>query len=156
VFLALAVCLFGYVDLSIGYIPSTHIDKKSLSLFLTLHLSFDTHARTRTPRVRLRRRVCLKLCVVTRVCASALREHSRGPGADRRYLKPGPRRAGVFALGVIGALGRRRDVEQSYPRGAMGCAIWAHVRDRRRRRHLRHRRRHQRRLHLLQRRVGHC
>ncbi len=42
-------------------------------------------------------------------------------------------------------------MDEPHPRGAVGCAIWAHVGGRRRRRHLRHRRLRQ---HLLPGRVG--
>jgi hypothetical protein len=45
----------------------------------------------------------------------------------------------VCAIGRSRA-GRRSDVDKSYDQRAVGCAIFAHVRDRRRRRHLRHRR----------------
>ncbi len=68
------------------------------------------------------------------------------------------RLAAVFAClrwshRTVARVGCREDVDETYDERAVGCAIWAHVRDRRRRRHLRPRRLP--RTLLLQRRVGH-
>jgi hypothetical protein len=46
----------------------------------------------------------------------------------------------------VARVGRRCEVDTLARQRAVGCAIWAHVRDRRRRRHLRHRRRRQQHL----------
>ncbi len=69
-------------------------------------------------------------------------------------LVPCGRPRGVLSLRVEPSAGfaRRCHLETRDRQRAVGCAIWAHVRDRRRRRHLRHRRQRQR--HPLPRRVG--
>ncbi len=85
---------------------------------------------------------------VPRVCLGGC----AGAGAARRgpavlIARPAaPGRPGVLGCGsvrsVLGVarVGRRCDVDEPYPQGRMGCAMGAHIRDRRRRRHLRHRR----------------
>jgi hypothetical protein len=103
-------------------------------------------------RASVRLRVCVRACVWVRAraCASVCvgpPVARRGPAVfiDRRPSDH------VCALRLSPRSGRRRDVDEPYVDCAVGCAIWAHVRDRRRRRHLRHRR--PQRHHLLQRRV---
>jgi hypothetical protein len=74
-------------------------------------------------------------------------------GGDRRYLlhRPAtrgrPPRARCVGVGhrSVRLCARRRNVDEPYDQRAVGCAIFPHVRGRRRRRHLRHRRHRRRR-----------
>ena len=103
-------------------------------------------------------------CNYARVCSERLcapRRGARPPIARRRLAvfiaRPAPHVAAAraVAFGATGrlprAFGRRCHVDEPHRQRAVGCAIWAHVRGRRRRRHLRHRRP---RLHLLPGRLG--
>jgi hypothetical protein len=102
------------------------------------------------PCVGVRLCVCVRACqcvqVFVCVSVSALPWHGGDRHADRRA---GGR---VCALRLSPRSGRRGDVGEPHGERGMGCAIWAHIRDRRRRHHLRHRwpQRH----HRLQRRLG--
>jgi hypothetical protein len=97
-----------------------------------------------------------RVCVL-RVCVCVCSEHLCAPRQCARPLvarrrlaifiaRPAPRFAAACAClwlvppAGLERVGRRSDVHQSYGQRAVGCAIWAHVRGRRRRRHLRHRR----------------
>ena len=99
-------------------------------------------------------RGCVVKACARRGAAWALPSHLRG----RAVLigRPATRgRPPVFAFDAIGRhlrVGRRCDVDTRDRQRAVGCALLAHDRDRRRRRHLCPRR--QRRLRLLQRRLG--
>jgi hypothetical protein len=99
----------------------------------------------------------LRACVCgATVCASC---GGWGPLVARRGLavliaRPTAARdrAGVFAFvpsAVVARVGCRREVAARDRQRAVGCARWAHVRDRRRRRDLRHRRQHRRPLQPL-------
>jgi hypothetical protein len=87
------------------------------------------------------------------------------PGGDLRYLELGPRHADdrgcAFAFGSSAGFAgfacvfRRGDLDEPHGQRAMGWPRIAHVRDRRRRRHLRHRRHQlQQHRHRLPGRVG--
>ncbi len=106
--------------------------------------------------LRLRARVCSDRVCVRLAAACALPSH----GGDLRYLWLDPRRASaaarawLFSVPPAGLarVGRRCHVDEPHGQRGMGSARFAHVRGRRRRRHLRPRRR-QRRRRLPQRRV---
>ena len=109
------------------------------------------------------RACCTYVCVCsTCVClclgATALCGHTRGTaGTGGAYSSACDVRTARRAARCVGhrsvrSCARRRDVDEPYDQRAVGCAIWTHVRGRRRRRHLRHRR--LRRHHPLPGRVG--
>ncbi len=130
-------------------------------LCVCLHLRLRAHqcARTRVCiRLRVSGHVCL--CVrarafvpailhfrasvwVQRRCAGTLVAR-RGPPVfiARPATRGRPTRARCVGVGhrSVRLCARRRDVDEPYDQRAVGCAIFAHVRDRRCRRHLRHRR----------------
>jgi hypothetical protein len=102
--------------------------------------------------------VCLLVCLCARactacvneLCARAPRGCMRPPIARRRravlIAQPAPR-VGGRARGCVRchrpgsrAFCRRCHLDVPHGQRGMGCAFWAHVRGRRRRRHLRHRR----------------
>ncbi len=128
------------------------------------HVCGCVHLRART---RARVRACMRAsvsacacncaipsdCTSARMCSErvcALRRCARPPIARRRLAvsiaRPAPRVAAAraVAFGATGrlshAFGRRCDVDVPHGQRGMGCATGAHVRGRRRRRHLRHRR----------------
>jgi hypothetical protein len=106
----------------------------------------------------------LQFCILARVCVCAARGCVGPPmGTGGIYSAACDARTAHTCVlrwrwPSVGSprCGRRRDVDEPYDQRAVGCATFAHGRDRRRRRHLRHRRpRHRRRRrHLLQGRVG--
>jgi hypothetical protein len=105
-----------------------------------------------TPGVRIGHSCVLTVCVrVPRRCAD--------PAVARRVpavLRAQPQwadshRCVCVVSSVGGRRGRRCHLDLPYDQRAVGWARWAHIRDRRRRRNLRHRRRRQ--PHLIQRRV---
>jgi hypothetical protein len=108
-----------------------------------------------------RARVCSERVCVLSERACALRRCARPPIARRRravsMARPAPRVAAACtrlrSVPPAGSarVGRRCHVDEPHGQRAVGCAIWAHVRGRRRRRHLRHRRLRQ---HPLPGRVG--
>jgi hypothetical protein len=94
--------------------------------------------------------VCVqRVCVcMARLCTSRL--FSGPPVARRRPVvysaRPAARGWARVRLRSVPSAGlaricRRRELGESYGKRGMGWPMWAHVRDRRRRRHLRHRRR---------------
>jgi hypothetical protein len=93
-------------------------------------------------------RVCVCVCWCLRLClgATALCGHSRSTAGTGGIYSAAcdTRTAHACCVGVghrsVRLCARRRDVDEPYDQRAMGCANWAHNRDRRRRRHLRHRR----------------
>ncbi len=111
-------------------------------------------------------------CIFARVCVASVcvcservrasRRCARPPIARRRLViliaRPVPRFAAARAwlrsvpTAGLARVGRRCHLDEPHGQRGMGCAKKAHVRGRRRRRHLRHRRLH--RLQLLPRRVG--
>jgi hypothetical protein len=102
---------------------------------------------------------CVLACVRACVCVyvqTGLCGHSSCVKRRPAVFIAQPRRTRVrFALVIDESsahLCRRCHLDPPHPQRAMGCPICAHVRDRRRRRHLRHRR--PQRQHLLQGRLG--
>jgi hypothetical protein len=101
----------------------------------------------------------ISVCVCsTRACRATVRAlvARRGPAVFIARPATRARPACARCVGVghrsVRPCARRRDVDEPYDQRAVGCAICAHDRDRRRRRHLRHRR--LQRQHLLPGRVG--
>jgi hypothetical protein len=111
---------------------------------------------------RVRARLLVWLCA--RACTACVNEQPRRcarPPIARRLAvfiaRLAPRFAAVAfcATGRLSRLfGRRCHVDVPHGQRAVGRAIWAHVRGRRRRRHLRHRRLQRQRHRLFRRRVG--
>jgi hypothetical protein len=87
-------------------------------------------------------RVCVSGCgsVSVRLCTFGCA--SRGPAVciARPATRGWPRVILRLCHRSVARVRRRCDVDEPHDQRAMGGAIWAHVRDRRRRRHLRHRR----------------
>ncbi len=105
--------------------------------------------------LRLRARVCSEGVRAPRRCARPSIAWRRRAASIAR---PAPRVAAARAwLGLVPSaglarVGRRCHVDEPHRQRGMDCTVWAHDRDRRRRRHLRHRR--QRHWHRLPRRLG--
>jgi hypothetical protein len=105
-------------------------------------------ARPVDARVCARVRACLLVRLCARACTACVNEQCvRAPAAVRAWLRSLPP-AGLARVG------RRYHLDEPHGQGAVGCAVWAHVRDRCRRRHLRHRRLRQRGTKLPPGRVG--
>ena len=110
-------------------------------------------------RARACARVCACVCVCLSVCLSFCVRACSGTLIARRgraVFIARPRRADGRVCFLRLLIGRRCDVAVRDRQRAVGFAKWAHFRDRRRRRHLRHRRQQLRQhaRHNLQRRVG--
>jgi hypothetical protein len=102
------------------------------------------------------------MCACAHVCVCACNGGGtgtvvvlRGPAVFIAQPVTGGRTRVRFALVTrsFAHLCRRRDLDLPHHRRSVGCPNWAHERDRRRRRHLRHRRLRRQR-HLPQRRLG--
>ncbi len=107
-------------------------------------------ARTRSLHTRARRRNPIETHKHTHA-RSHRHAYTHGPrvAATRAWLQ-------LVPPAGLARVGRRCHLDVPHGQRGMGCAIFAHVRGRRRRRHLRHRRQRRRcpKLHLLRRRVG--